>query len=112
MTCRPRLTTMQGVSASSYRPTQARPINTQRRANRSIAFRSNSFDLVFSTSLFTHLLEAELENYLRKSYRLWRAGGAMMHSHFSHQPSPCTLWHPPYLPAPDGSPLCTPLAMK
>jgi SAM-dependent methyltransferase len=43
----------------------------------------NSFDLVFSNSLLTHLLETELENYLRESYRLLRAGGAMMHSHFN-----------------------------
>jgi SAM-dependent methyltransferase len=43
----------------------------------------NSFDLVFSNSLLTHLLEAELENYLRESYRLLRTGGAMMHSHFN-----------------------------
>jgi predicted SAM-dependent methyltransferase len=34
-------------------------------------------------TLLTHLLEAEPENYLRESYRLLRAGGAMMHSHFN-----------------------------
>jgi SAM-dependent methyltransferase len=45
----------------------------------------SSFDLVFSNSLLTHLLEAELENYLRESYRLLRAGGAMMHSQFQHR---------------------------
>jgi hypothetical protein len=28
-------------------------------------------------TLLTHLLEAELENYLRESYRLLRAGGAI-----------------------------------
>jgi SAM-dependent methyltransferase len=48
-----------------------------------IPLADNSFDLVFSNSLLTHLLEAELENYLRESYRLLRAGGAMMHSHFN-----------------------------
>jgi SAM-dependent methyltransferase len=47
-----------------------------------------SFDLVFSNSLLSHLLEAELENYLRESYRLLKAGGAMMHSHFN-------IEHPP-----------------
>ena len=49
-----------------------------------------SFDLVFSTSLLTHLLEAELENYLRESYRLLKTGGAMMHSHFSIEHPPAT----------------------
>jgi SAM-dependent methyltransferase len=47
-----------------------------------------SFDLVFSNSLLSHLLEAELENYLRESYRLLKVGGAMMHSHFN-------IEHPP-----------------
>jgi SAM-dependent methyltransferase len=47
-----------------------------------------SFNLVFSNSLLSHLLEAELENYLRESYRLLKAGGAMMHSHFN-------IEHPP-----------------
>jgi SAM-dependent methyltransferase len=49
-----------------------------------------SFDLVFSNSLLTHLLEPELENYLRESYRLLRAGGAMMHSHFNIEHPPAT----------------------
>lgn len=42
-----------------------------------------TFDLVLSNSLLTHVLEAELENYLRESYRLLKAGGAIMHSHFN-----------------------------
>ena len=49
-----------------------------------------AFDLVFSNSLLTHLLEAELENYLRESYRLLKAGGAMMHSHFNIEHPPAT----------------------
>ena len=49
-----------------------------------------SFDLVFSNSLLTHLLEPELENYLRESFRLLRAGGAMMHSHFNIEHPPAT----------------------
>ncbi len=64
-----------------------------------IPLSDNSFDLVFSNSLLTHLLEAELENYLRESYRLLRAGGAMMHSHFR---SAGDLRHAPYFPAPHG----------
>jgi SAM-dependent methyltransferase len=49
-----------------------------------------AFDLVFSNSLLSHLLEAELENYLRESYRLLKAGGAMMHSHFNIDYPPAT----------------------
>jgi SAM-dependent methyltransferase len=49
-----------------------------------------AFDLVFSNSLLSHLLEAELENYLRESYRLLKAGGAMMHSHFNIEYPPAT----------------------
>jgi SAM-dependent methyltransferase len=49
-----------------------------------------SFDLVFSSSLVTHLLEPELENYLRESHRLLRTGGAAMHSHFNIEHPPAT----------------------
>lgn len=49
------------------------------------------FDFVFSNSLLTHLLEIELENYLRESYRLLRVGGAMMHSHFNIEHPPATF---------------------
>jgi len=55
-----------------------------------IPLADKSFDLVFSNSLLTHLLEAELENYLRESYRLLRGGGAMMHSHFNIDHPPAT----------------------
>ena len=36
-----------------------------------------SVDFVFSTSLFTHLLEREMENYIRESHRLLRPGRCM-----------------------------------
>ena len=55
-----------------------------------IPLKDASFDLVFSNSLLTHLLEAELENYLRKSYRLLRVGRTMMHSHFNIEHPPPT----------------------
>jgi SAM-dependent methyltransferase len=42
-----------------------------------------TFELVVSNSLLTHVLEAELENYIKESYRLLKPGGAMMHSHFN-----------------------------
>jgi SAM-dependent methyltransferase len=51
----------------------------------------NKFDLVFSNSLLTHLLETELENYLRETYRLLKAGGTMMHSHFNMEHLPATF---------------------
>ena len=35
----------------------------------------SSIDLVFSTSLYTHLLEAEMINYTRETYRLLKPGG-------------------------------------
>jgi SAM-dependent methyltransferase len=50
-----------------------------------------AFDLVFSNSLLTHLLETELENYLRETYRLLKAGGTMMHSHFNMEYLPATF---------------------
>lgn len=49
-----------------------------------------SFDLIFSNSLFTHLLEREVENYLRESFRLLRKGGSAMHSHFNLDHPPAT----------------------
>jgi SAM-dependent methyltransferase len=50
-----------------------------------------TFDLVFSNSFLTHLLEAELENYLRETFRLLKTGGAMMHSHFNIEYPPATF---------------------
>jgi SAM-dependent methyltransferase len=47
-------------------------------------------DLVFSNSLLTHVLDAELENYVRESYRLLKDGGAMFHSHFNLDHPPAT----------------------
>jgi len=55
-----------------------------------IPLADGSFDLVFSNSLLTHLLEAELKNYLCESYRLLQVGGAMMHSHFNIEHPPAT----------------------
>ncbi|QNI33130.1 class I SAM-dependent methyltransferase [Alloacidobacterium dinghuense] len=39
---------------------------------------SESADFVFSTSLFTHLLEPELMNYCEESFRVLRPGGKML----------------------------------
>jgi 2-polyprenyl-3-methyl-5-hydroxy-6-metoxy-1,4-benzoquinol methylase len=63
-----------GSASSSYRTPEA----------------DGTFDLVFSNSLLTHLLEAELGNYLRETFRLLQAGGTMMHSHFNMEHLPAT----------------------
>jgi len=42
----------------------------------------SAFDIVFSASLFTHLLEEQLKNYLRETYRLLKPGGIGHHSFF------------------------------
>jgi SAM-dependent methyltransferase len=47
-----------------------------------LPFGDASFDFVFSTSLFTHLLEADLTNYLRETARVLRPGGTMSMSVF------------------------------
>lgn len=49
-----------------------------------------TINLVVSNSLLTHVLEGELENYIRESYRLLKSGGAMMHSHFNLDYPPAT----------------------
>jgi SAM-dependent methyltransferase len=41
-----------------------------------------SVDFIFSTSLFTHLLEPELRNYMKESARTLRPGGIASHSVF------------------------------
>src|SRR6202044_1851166 len=56
-----------GAASSSYRIPEA----------------DGTFNLVFSNSLLTHLLETELGNYLRETFRLLKAGGTMMPSHFN-----------------------------
>ena len=50
-----------------------------------------SVDFVFSLSLFTHLLDAELLNYVRESSRLLRPGGATLQSFFSVENPPRTF---------------------
>jgi SAM-dependent methyltransferase len=48
-------------------------------------------DMVFSGSLFTHLLEPELHNYLNESFRILRPGGFIRHSVFCLDYPPPTL---------------------
>lgn len=46
-------------------------------------FPESKFDLVFAYSLFTHLLEDELKNYIYNSYRVLRENGKFVFSCFS-----------------------------
>lgn len=50
----------------------------------------HTVDLVVSNSLLTHVLETELENYIKESYRVLKPGGAIMHSHFNLDYPPAT----------------------
>jgi SAM-dependent methyltransferase len=52
-------------------------------ANYRVPEPDGTFDLVLSNSLLTHVLEDELQDYIRESYRLLKPGGAIMHSHFN-----------------------------
>ena len=58
-----------------------------------------SFDLVFSNSLLTHLLEPELENYLRRV--IPPAAGGRRHDAFAfqHRASAGDVRHAPHFPA-------------
>lgn len=47
-----------------------------------VSLESAEADLVFSTSLFTHLLEPQLVNYIEESFRLLRPGGWSVHTCF------------------------------
>jgi ubiquinone/menaquinone biosynthesis C-methylase UbiE len=50
----------------------------------------NNADLVFSTSLYTHLLEAEIDNYTREAARVLKPGGYMAMYVFSMTNPPPT----------------------
>lgn len=52
---------------------------------------SGSADFVFSTSLFTHLLEEQLTNYCQESFRVLSAGGHMVMACFSINHPPPTF---------------------
>jgi SAM-dependent methyltransferase len=63
---------------SSLYPASGKP-----QAEKSLAVcQDKSIDLVFSQSLFSHLLEEDLENYVRESFRVLKPGGAMCMTFF------------------------------
>lgn len=45
-------------------------------------FNDSSFDLVFLTSVFTHMLPADMENYLREIKRVLKPGGRCLITYF------------------------------
>jgi SAM-dependent methyltransferase len=45
-------------------------------------FADSSFDLVFLTSVFTHMMPADLENYLREIVRVMKPGGRCLITYF------------------------------
>jgi SAM-dependent methyltransferase len=59
------------------------PASGKAQAERCLAVcQDNSIDLVFSQSLFSHLLEEDLEHYVRESFRVLKPGGAMCMTFF------------------------------
>jgi SAM-dependent methyltransferase len=59
------------------------PASGQPQAEKSLAVcPDDSIDLVFSQSLFSHLLEDDLENYVKESFRVLKPGGAMCMTFF------------------------------
>jgi SAM-dependent methyltransferase len=60
------------------------------RADYEIPMADGAADFVFSTSLFSHLLEKEVINYCRESYRVLKSGGHMVMYFFSLDRPPPT----------------------
>ena len=58
-----------------------------------IPVEDKSADFVFSTSLFTHLLEDQLTNYCQESFRILKPGGHMAMACFSMDHPPPTYGH-------------------
>ncbi len=54
-------------------------------------YNDNSFDFVFATSLYTHLLEEDAQNYLKETARVLKPGGtALMTWFLISSKNPCT----------------------
>jgi len=49
-------------------------------------FEDATFDLVFLVTVFSHLLPADMENYLRESARVLKPGGTCLASYFLYDP--------------------------
>lgn len=64
------------IESSVYNP------GGDREKKPALAVPGGTVDLVFSQSLFSHLLEADIEHYLAESFRMLRPGGAMLMTYF------------------------------
>lgn len=74
------------VYNSFYNPTGSiQPQNYQ------FPFADNSFDFIFLTSIFTHLLPAAMSNYLAEVARTLKPGGRCLITYFLHNPEAITL---------------------
>ena len=56
------------------------PSGQERAESYRFPFESRAFDVVYAASVFTHLLPAETENYLRETRRVLRPGGRALFS--------------------------------
>lgn len=56
------------------------PSGRERAESYAFPFEPNAFDVVYAASVFTHLLPAETENYLRETRRVLRPGGRALFS--------------------------------
>ena len=72
----------QFVWANRYSKVYNAGDTADRAAGYRLPFADGQFDFVFSTSLFTHLLEDDARNYLAEAHRVLRPGGRMSMSVF------------------------------
>lgn len=60
--------------------TEYNPTGIARAADYRFPFEDNSFDFIFSTSLYTHLVLKDADNYLSEMARVLKPGGSMWNS--------------------------------
>ena len=77
-------------ASKAYRGTKNANPNPNGHLHYRLPVADESADFVFSTSLFTHLLEEQLGNYCQESYRVLKPGGHMAMSCFSMDHPPPT----------------------
>lgn len=65
------------VQNRSYNPTGSTPASAYR-----FPYSDGQFDMVFLTSVFTHMLPADLENYVREIARVLKQNGKLLASFF------------------------------
>ncbi len=58
------------------------PLGKRRGADVEFPFGEESFDVVLAASLFTHLLQEDVENYIKEMYRVLKKGGRSLSTWF------------------------------